>query len=66
MSAGPMAVGFWAKLLCGLGLHRREFAFGYATHLDASRPDGYYGTIFCGRCGLVLSGGPTPPHQEKP
>ena len=54
---GPFA-GFWGSMICWVGFHRVEFSYGYVTHLDKSMPDDYYGTRFCGRCGLVLSGSP--------
>lgn len=52
----PTPVGFWARILCGLGFHKKDFAFGWVVHLDKSVDDGYEGAFHCGRCGIILPG----------
>jgi len=52
----PRAHGFWNRLLCGMGLHKKIFSFGWDVSLDGSFADGYTGTFFCERCGKILNG----------
>lgn len=50
----PTAIGFWGRIFCGLGFHKRSFAFGWTEYLDQSEPNGYAGEFFCEHCGTIL------------
>ncbi len=61
---GPFASGFgW--LMCWIGLHKAETAYGHVTCQGSPELDGYYAQTDCLRCGLVLKGGPSAPTKEK-
>jgi hypothetical protein len=51
----PGPSGFWATVFCGIGLHKRRFAFGWTEYLDGSESPAYTGTFYCERCGRVFN-----------
>lgn len=52
---GPAPMRPWISLKCGLlGLHRRDFVFGWTVHLD-TQEEGYEGGFICNDCGTILN-----------
>jgi hypothetical protein len=49
----PSPISLWGKWLCRLGIHRKQFIFGWECDLE-NTTEGYAGTFYCNDCSAIL------------